>query len=280
MHLQTAAKKQTKIRIGLMGKSGTGKTYSALLLAYGICKDWDKIALIDTEQESASLYSQLGPFSTVQIGAPYHPSRYFEAIDLCEESGKEVIIIDSLSNEWAGEGGVVEQLNKPFYEEVLREHRCLLSQITNSSAHVICTLRSKQKLIRIKKGNDKCWQLMEMPIQQEGIEYPFTTVLSLDNRHQFHVVKDRSNLFNGKEPKPLEVDHGLFLSNWCKNGEPYIPDDLQQRINSCQSVSELHLLLSQEDVDTEHIYAFTKRRIELEYGVQQPKMEKIYGGRA
>lgn len=280
MHLQTAVRKQTKTRLALMGKSGTGKTYSALLLAYGICNDWNKIALIDTEQESASLYSHLGPFSTIQIGAPYHPSRYFEAIDLCEDSGKEVIIIDSLSPKWTGEGGVMERLDKPFYEEAFREHRCLLSQISNSTAHIICTLRSKQKLIRIEKGSRKGWQLMEMPVQQEGIEYSFTTVLSLDNRHKFHVVKDRTNLFNGKEPAPLEVDHGLFLGNWCKSGEPLVPGDLQHRINSCQSVPELHLLLSKEDVDTEHIYAFTRRRIELEYGSLRPQMEKIYGGRA
>lgn len=262
-----------------MGRSGFGKTYSSLLMAYGLCGDWGKIALIDAEDQSASLYSHLGPFTTVQIGAPYSPSRFFEALDLCEDSVKEVIIIDSLSQEWAGEGGVSDLLRNLQYEDTLREHRYLLNRISTSSAHIICTLRTKQTLVWMKGNGRRGMHLKELPVQQMGIEYPFTTVLRLDSRHKAHVVKDRTGLFNGKTPAPLEVDHGLFLHNWCKQGEPHIPEELQRRIDSCQTVQELHLLLSKVDVDTELISAFAKRRIELE---QQPerdvKLETVRGG--
>lgn len=67
MKLQQAKRHQVKLRIGLSGPSGFGKTYSALLLAYGMTNDWKKIALIDTENNSASLYSHLGNFNVLSF---------------------------------------------------------------------------------------------------------------------------------------------------------------------------------------------------------------------
>ena len=100
MQLQKAQRHQVKLRIGLSGPSGFGKTYSALLMAYGITNDWNKIALIDTENKSASLYSHLGDFNVLSLGEPFTPERYLEAIKLCEDSGIELIIVDSISHEW------------------------------------------------------------------------------------------------------------------------------------------------------------------------------------
>src|SRR5678815_1181139 len=71
MQLEQATRKKARIRLGLQGPSGSGKTYSALLLAYGLCSDWTAIAVIDTEYGSASLYSHLGPFKTIRMGAPF-----------------------------------------------------------------------------------------------------------------------------------------------------------------------------------------------------------------
>ena len=80
MKLQKAQRHQVKLRLGLSGASGFGKSYSALLLAYGITEDWTKIAVIDTENNSASLYSHLGDFNVVSLNQPYSPERYIEAI--------------------------------------------------------------------------------------------------------------------------------------------------------------------------------------------------------
>ena len=80
MQLQKAQRNQVKLRIGLSGPSGYGKTYSALLLAYGITEDWTKIAIIDTENNSASLYSHLGDFNVLALQEPFAPERYVEAI--------------------------------------------------------------------------------------------------------------------------------------------------------------------------------------------------------
>ncbi|MDP3353106.1 MAG: AAA family ATPase [Flavobacteriaceae bacterium] len=105
MKLQIAKKEQVKLRIGISGASGFGKTYSALLLAYGITDDWTKIAIIDTENNSASLYAHLGDFNVLQLNEPYSPERYIEAIRMCEKASVEVLIIDSMTHEWQGKGG-------------------------------------------------------------------------------------------------------------------------------------------------------------------------------
>jgi hypothetical protein len=264
MQLQIVKREAQTMRLALFGRSGSGKTYSALLVAYGLCGDWQKIAVIDTEGRSASLYAHLGPFTTVQIGEPFHPSRFYEAIELCEESGKEVIIIDSLSPEWTGEGGVAEALDKPASEEMLHAHKCLLRLLNACTSHLICTMRGRLRLIHTVERTIKCWEAMETPIQQDGIEYSFTTVLKLDNRQRFHVVKDRTGLFMDKDPQKLEVDHGAFLSRWCRDVGDDVPEELQQKINDCKTQEELQLLLVRDDVDMAHIEAFTRRRLELD----------------
>ena len=100
MKLHKAERHQVKLRIGLSGPSGFGISYSALLLAYGITNDWSKIAVIDTENKSANLYSHLGHFNILSLEEPFAPERYIKAIKLCEDSGMEIIIIDSISHEW------------------------------------------------------------------------------------------------------------------------------------------------------------------------------------
>src|SRR5947209_2788964 len=105
--LRKATRQQTKIRIGLSGPSGSGKTYSALLLASGMAP-WEKIAVIDTENGSADLYSHLGGYSVITLTAPFSPERYIEAIEECQKAGMEVIVIDSVTHEWEGKGGCLE----------------------------------------------------------------------------------------------------------------------------------------------------------------------------
>ena len=89
--IKKAQKKKVKLRIGMSGASGFGKTYSSLLLAYGIVGDWSKICVIDTENDSASLYSDLGEFNTISLNAPFSPERYVEAVKTCENAGRECL---------------------------------------------------------------------------------------------------------------------------------------------------------------------------------------------
>src|SRR5258705_13405542 len=108
LQIQNAERKKAKIKVGLQGSSGSGKSYSALLLAYGLCGSWGKIIVIDSENNSAHLYSHLGAYKVLGISSPFSPEKYMEAIDLAVSSGFEVVIIDSISHEWEGAGGILD----------------------------------------------------------------------------------------------------------------------------------------------------------------------------
>ena len=99
----------------IVAPSGSGKTFSALLLAYGMTGDWNKIALIDTESGRGELYTgvdQIGQYNYLPLNPPFTPERYIAAIKECEDAGMAVIIIDSATHEWDGEGGLLEVHSK------------------------------------------------------------------------------------------------------------------------------------------------------------------------
>jgi len=96
MKLRKATRQKAKIRLGLSAVSGGGKTYSALIIAKGLASEWDKIAIIDSENSSADLYAHLGDYNVLPISAPFTPEKYIEAIKECEKAGMEVIIVDSI----------------------------------------------------------------------------------------------------------------------------------------------------------------------------------------
>lgn len=100
MNLRKSSKKQAKIKLALQGCAGSGKTYSALLMAYGLCNDWTKVAIIDSENGSADLYAHLGAYNVLSLNENFTPEVYMEAIGICEEAGMEVIVIDSISQCW------------------------------------------------------------------------------------------------------------------------------------------------------------------------------------
>ena len=97
--IRRAERKKTTIKIALQGPAGSGKTMSALRLAYGLVGDWSKIVVIDTENGSADLYAHLGDYCVLPI-SNYSPENYIEAITFCEQQGFIVIICDSISPEW------------------------------------------------------------------------------------------------------------------------------------------------------------------------------------
>lgn len=95
----------TYVRIALVGAAGSGKTFSALRLATGI---GGKIVLIDTENKRSAKYSKRFDFDQIDFQPPFNPASYGDAIDAALAKGAVTIIIDSLSHEHEGEGGVLE----------------------------------------------------------------------------------------------------------------------------------------------------------------------------
>lgn len=231
MQLQVATRKKAKIRLGLSAVSGGGKTYSALLIAFGLCNDWAKIAIIDTENNSADLYSDFGPYNTLTLAAPFAPERYIEAIKTCEAAGIEVIIIDSITHEWDGAGGcldIIEELTKkdPKHNSytqwrfVTPRHQDFLDTILQSPCHIITTVRRKQDY-EMSKGNDGKVTVTKAGLKEitrEGFEYELTVNIELDQNHNATSSKDRTGLFQDKPSFVPSVNTGKIIKQWCEQG--------------------------------------------------------------
>lgn len=226
MKLQQAQRSQVKLRVGLSGPSGYGKTYSALLLAYGITENWKKIAVIDTENNSASLYSHLGDYNVLSLEEPYSPQQYIEAIRTCEKAGMESIIIDSISHEWSGKGGCLEMHEKlggrfQDWAKITPRHNSFVDAVLQSNAHVITTTRRKvdYSLDRDMSGKTKVMKLGTKEITREGFEYELTVNFELINdNHLVKASKDRTGLFMDKPEFVINQATGKKLQKWCTEG--------------------------------------------------------------
>jgi len=270
MKLQTAERKRAKIKMALQGPSGSGKTKSALLLAHGLCNDWEKIAVIDTENHSSELFSHLGKFKVTDLSVPFSPERYIDAINLCVESGIQVIIIDSLSHEWEGLGGILDQHSQLMgnsytnWSKLTPRHNAFIQMVLQCPVHVIATIRSKQDYILIEKNGKQVPEKVGMKgVQRDGVEYDFTLVFDLDMKHFATASKDRTELFSDQPEFRIDISTGQRILDWCNQGtDP--SEDICRRIGECKSIGEL-LQLHQANPSFQHRLAqeFTKRKLEL-----------------
>lgn len=239
MDLRKAQRQQAKIRMGLQGPSGSGKTFTSLLIGYGLTKDWTKIAVIDTENHSADLYSHLGNFNVLSLYQPFSPERYIEAIETCEKAEMEVIIIDSISQEWEGRGGILEvhgnMTGNSFtnWNKVTPRHNAFVQKILQSSSHIIATIRSKQDYVLTEKNGKVVPEKVGLKgITREGLDYEFTLVLELDIKHNATATKDRTGIFMDKPPWVITDATGQRIKSWCMAGA-----DLQEVINKIRSAT-------------------------------------------
>lgn len=228
-----AERRQTALKIAITGPSGSGKTFSALLIASGIGK---KIAVVDTENGSASLYAGMdkGPlvgveFDTLPIEPPYTIPKYVEAINMAEKDGYDVLLIDGISPAWAGEGGLLEKKDAldqrggnsyTNWASISKEHEKLKARLLTADIHLICTMRSKQDYVLElnAKGKNVPKKVGMAPIQRDGMEYEFTTVLDLGMDHNAIASKDRTSLFDGQIFKPTKLT-GKKIMDWLREAK-------------------------------------------------------------
>lgn len=273
MQLRKSNRSQAKIRIALQGASGSGKTYSSLLLAYGLCQDWNRIAVIDTENQSADLYSHLGQYNVLTLLPPFSPERYMEAIATCEASGMEVIIIDSLSHEWEGEGGILDihgsMAGNSFtnWAKITPRHNALVQKILHSGAHIIATVRSKQDYVITEKNGKQVPEKVGLKaVQRDGLEYDFSIVFELDINHQAICSKDRTQLFAQKIPFKIEPQTGKKIREWCDSGSVLFEskeDPIEAKIKAIVNLDELYQLYREAPDKNKYLEAFTLRADEI-----------------
>ncbi len=226
--LRTAERKKAKLKIGLSGPSGSGKTYSAILLASGMASSFDKIALIDTENGRGELYSELGGYQYMRITAPFTPEKYINAITECEKAGMEVIIVDSISQEWEGAGGCLE-INETIagakyrgnswaaWNEVTPRHRNFIDKIIQADAHIITTVRNKIDTMQTEDKKVKKVGIKE--ITREGFEYELTINFNIDrDTHLAIPSKDNTNIFENNSPHKISKETGEKIIAWNNGG--------------------------------------------------------------
>lgn len=243
MQIRKAERKKAKLRLGISAPSGAGKTYSSLLVAYGITGDWEKIGLVDTENGSGDLYAHLGDYSVIPLEAPYTPDKYIQAIKLFEDNGFDCIIIDSLTHAWAGEGGILDIQSSvaaasrsgnsyTAWREVTPKHNALVNAILQSKCHIIATMRAKTEYVQEKndQGKTEIKKVGLAPIQRDGMEYEFTIMLDLSLNHTASASKDRTGLFDGRYFKP-GTDTGKQLLEWLETGAEVVKIETIARIN-------------------------------------------------
>lgn len=261
MELKKATRRQVKLRMGLSAVSGGGKTMSALLLAFGITNDWSKIAIIDTENGSASLYSHLGEFLTIDFKPPYSPERYIECIRTCETAGVEVCIIDSITHEWDGKGGCLEIQEKlggryQDWAKVSPRHQSFVDSILQSSMHMITSVRRKQdyEMTKGQNGQIKVEKAGLKEVTREGFEYELTLNFNIELNHLATASKDRTGLFMDHPAFQITSETGKKIKKWCETGQediapkkPEIPAD---------SFTKALISINAAGKDWEKIYPF------------------------
>lgn len=271
MKLVTAQKKQLKIKLGLQGCAGSGKSYGSLLIAKGLVGDWQKVAVIDTEN-SAHLYSRLGNYNVLNLAPPHTPERFIEAITTCLNAGIEALICDSFSAEWDYIIDAHSQLSGNSYTNWAKftpRHKKLIHTILQTDAHIICNLRSKQDYVLNQKNGKSVPEKVGMkPIQREGVDYELTLVFEIDIKHKATSTKDRTELFMGQPEFQLSEETGKQILEWCNSGEmaEEILPDYQALINDCETVEVLrNLYLNSSDaVQVQFRNEFNQRKSQLQ----------------
>lgn len=154
LDIRPAVRGGSKAIIGIAGESGEGKTYTALQIARGMVSKASKIGLLDTEHRRGSLYADIldAPFMIGDLFPPFSPKRYSDAIKEFQEAGIEVLVIDSGTHEWEGEGGCDDIANvkmgksgMPNWISAKREHKGFMNTLLHCNMHIIVCLRAREK---------------------------------------------------------------------------------------------------------------------------------------
>ena len=234
---RVATRSGVKPLIDLYGESGTGKTYSALLLARGMAGDGGRIAVIDTESGRASLYADMipGGYEVLDLEAPFSPGRYVEAIEQAEAGGYDVLVIDSISHEWEGLGGVLDlagdneaRSGKPGlhnWKTPKMEHAKLLLKLLQSKLPIICCLRAKCKSRQVKNAHGRTEIIRDdfaSPIQSEDFIFEATAHAQILDDHTIRLTKCSHpalrECFPADGSAPLTIDHGKAIAAWAGHG--------------------------------------------------------------
>lgn len=218
-----ATKKQSKLRLALCGVSGSGKTYTALLIAKHLGK---RVAVIDTERGSASKYAgDVADFDVCELTS-FAPAKYIQALKDAAAEGFDVVVIDSLSHGWMGTGGIIDQKDKKggnsfdAWRTLTPQHNDFVEAILSYPGHVIATMRSKTEyVVEVVNGKSVPRKIGMAPVQRDGVEYEFDVVGDLDADHVLHCTKSRCAALAGEYIRAPGEQVARALLAWLEQGD-------------------------------------------------------------
>lgn len=233
-----ATREQLKARMALMAPPKSGKTFCGLTFAFALAGPNGRVAVIDTENRSASKYKGDAPHGVPWIFdvcdlRHYAPTTYTAAIRDASNSGFDVLLIDSLSHAWEGVGGALEQVDKKSgtngnsftaWKDVTPQHREMIETILSYPGHVICTMRNKIEYVLEETINAKGKTVMAprkvglAPVQRQGMEYEFDIVCDLDVDHMLRVGGTRCRAIDGMTVMKPGPEFMTPIIKWLNEG--------------------------------------------------------------
>jgi ABC-type dipeptide/oligopeptide/nickel transport system ATPase subunit len=267
-----AVRERVPLILGAMGPSGGGKTYSALRLATGIQRvSGGDIFVIDTEARRALHYADKFKFRHVVFGAPFGSLDYLAAIEHCVKKGAGVVVVDSMSHEHEGQGGLLEaheaevqrlskgdsakaeRIKMLAWNKPKQARRRLINSILQMPCNFIFCFRAKEKL-KIQPGKEPEFQGF-MPIA--GEEFVFEMMVNLlflpsaggiptwqsnekGEKRMIKLPEQFKQLFLGAKV-PVSEDHGEQIAKWAAGdaGAQTVYEQLSQLIREASTLEIL-----------------------------------------
>lgn len=230
MAFKKAEKRRAKLRAQIVGPSGSGKTWTSLELATELQKKYGgKIAVIDSERGSASKYADRFVFDVDELDR-FGPERYVQAIKEAEAQGYTILVIDSMSHEWAGTGGVLEKVDAAAangnkwagWRVGTPAHNSFMDAVLQTKCHVIATARAKTEWVleEDERGKKKPRAVGLGSVQRDGVEYEFDVCVQLSADHIATVTKTRAPGLDGKTLRAPGPELAAALIEWLDGAEP------------------------------------------------------------
>ena len=225
MQFRKAEKKRQKLRLGLFGVSGSGKTLSALRIANGLGK---RTAVIDSEGGSSELYSDRYDFDVLPLdNNQLTPNDYVNALELAAKGGYDSVVVDSFSHAWFALREEVDKIAKAKYRgntwsawsEGNPMQRRLTETILRYPCHLIATMRSATEwTIEENNGKKNPVRVGTSPEQGKGIEFEFTMLMEMTPEHMARFIKDRTGKFQDRIINLPDELLGRELLEWLNTG--------------------------------------------------------------
>jgi hypothetical protein len=220
------------LKIGLIGSSGSGKSYSALRLASGMRDELSKmgvqtkIALGNTEGSRGRIYANEFDYDIVDVPVDSDPEDYAEFVKYIISQGYKILILDSVTHEWKKALEIHQQNGGDFkaFAKVTPRHNKFVSAIADSPIHIITTIRGEDKY-EIEKNESGKTIIRKLGIggdQRKDYEFELLLTFMIDQKTNLaEYQKDNTHLFENRPAVILTEDHGRELIQWANSGEGY-----------------------------------------------------------